>query len=120
MLNNVVLVGRLTKNVEKKEIENGKETAIIILAVPRNFKNADGEYETDFISCKLWNPIASNVVKYCKKGDIIGVKGRLQTQATTNDEGFQNGYELQIIAEKVTFLSNNSEKINKEINNENN
>jgi len=106
MLNQITLVGRLVKDVEFKELEKGKKTANITLAVPRSYKNADGVYETDFIDCILWNNIAENTKEYCRKGDLIGVRGRLQTFPKANDEGFANGHELAVIAEKVTFLSN--------------
>ena len=94
MLNQVVLVGRLTKEIE--EIEEGdKKKAYITLAVGRNYKNADGIYENDFIPCMLWNGICDNVKDYCKKGDILGVKGRIEVK---DDK-------VIIVAEKVTFLS---------------
>ena len=94
MLNQVIMVGRLTGDPEVKE-----EKAFITLAIPRSFKNANGEYETDFIDCVLYNQIASNTSEYCKKGDIVGVKGRLQNIEEDNER------KTIIIAEKVTFLS---------------
>ena len=96
MLNQVVLVGRLTSDLEAKELEDGKKVTNMTLAIPRSFKNADGEYETDFVECTLWNNIAENTTEYCRKGDLVGVKGRLQKGSEDN--------ELKIIAEKVTFL----------------
>lgn len=78
MLNQLVLVGRLTRDPEVKELENGKKVSNMTLAIPRSFKNEDGVYETDFIDCEMWDLIAQNTSSYCKKGDIIGVKGRLQ------------------------------------------
>ena len=104
MLNQVVLVGRLVTDPVLTKNEEGKETATITLAVSRSFKNAEGEYETDFVECKLWNSIATNTSEYCKKGDIVGVKGRLET-IQENDK-----YTILVIAEKVTFLSSKSEK----------
>ena len=103
MLNQTVLVGRLVKEVEVKE-EGEKKVASVILAIPRSFKNADGEYDTDFITCILWNAVAENTNEYCHKGDILGVKGRLQKGEEDDN--------MQIIAEKVTFLS--SKKNDKE------
>lgn len=108
MLNQVVLVGRLAKEVELKESENGKKYCSITLAVPRSFKNVDGIYETDFIDCMLWQGIAENAKEYCHKGDVIGTRGRIQV----------NDNKIQIIAEKVTFLSSKSNETNKEANNE--
>ena len=106
MLNQVVMVGRLTTNLELKE-EGEKKTAILTLAIPRSFKNADGTYDTDFITCILWNAIAESTAEYCKKGDIVGVKGRLQSNEYENEDGTIN-YKTEVIAEKVTFLSSKS------------
>lgn len=100
MLNQVVMVGRLAETPILEETENGKKICNITLAVPRSFKNAEGEYDTDFIKCTLWNSIAENTVEYCYKGDLVGVKGRLQCLS---------GNELQLVAEKVTFLSSRKE-----------
>lgn len=104
MLNQTVLVGRLVKDPELRETESGTKVTNITLAIPRSYKNADGEYETDFVNCVLWKGIAENTVQYVKKGDLLGVKGRLQTRTftTTDDE---KRYVTEVIAEKVTFLS---------------
>ena len=96
MLNQVVIGGRLVKKPIVEENENGRKVATITLAVQRSYKNAEDVYETDFIKCTLWNGIAENTVEYCDKGDLVGVKGRLQCLS---------GSELQLIAEKVSFLS---------------
>ena len=98
MLNQVIVVGRLTKEIEMKEVED-KKVGYISLAVPRSFKNADGEYETDFIDFVLYNSIAENTAEYCKKGDIVGIKGRVQTEIIDDIK------QTNLIAEKVTFLS---------------
>lgn len=108
MMNQTVLVGRLTKDLEIKTLDNGKKIVNITVAVPRNFKNADGEYETDFINCILWNSIAENTAEYCKKGDIIGVKGRLQSSSYEKEDGTK-AYKTEVIAEKITFLSSKKE-----------
>lgn len=108
MLNQLVLVGRLTKDVEVKEVGDNKKVSTIVIAVPRPFKNADGEYETDFIACNVWNGIAENVSEYCKKGDLIGVKGRIQTKEIEKEDGTKE-YKQEIVAEKVTFLSTKKE-----------
>lgn len=98
MLNQTVLVGRIVSDPQINETENEKVTAIT-LAVPRNYKNENGTYETDFIPCILWNAIAVNTYEYCKQGDLVGVKGRIQT---VKDK-------VEVIAERVTFLSNKKE-----------
>lgn len=106
MLNNVILVGRLTADPEIIEIEDKKKVTSVILAVNRNFKNAEGLYDTDFIRCILWNSVASTTTEYCHIGDVIGVKGRLQT-SKYEDENKKTHYVMDVIAERVTFLSTN-------------
>ena len=101
MLNQVVIVGRLVEKPIVEENENGRKVSEITLAVPRSYKNAEGIYDTDFIKCVLWNGIAEKTAEYCNKGDVIGVKGRLQCLS---------GNELQLIAEKVSFLSSGKTK----------
>ncbi len=107
MLNQVVLVGRLVKDVEVRTGEKESKYSFINLAIPRSYKNHDGIYETDFVECVLWNNIASNTAEYCKKGDIIGVKGRIESRIV--EENNINKTVLQVIAEKVTFLSSKKE-----------
>lgn len=111
MLNQIIIVGRLTGNPEVAKLEDGKEKSQITLAIPRTFKNADGEYDTDFVDCILWGGVATNTSEYCKKGDIIGVKGRIQTSNYENEYGEKQKL-TQIIAEKVTFLSSNKNLAN--------
>lgn len=100
MLNSVIMIGRLLDRPEIKKLENGKKIGTITLIVPRNYKNENGEYEKDFIDCILWNCIAENTKEYCNKGDVVAVKGRIET--TIIDEVKHTN----IIAEKVSFLSN--------------
>ena len=109
MLNNVVIVGRIVQNPELKETEKGGKLANIVLAVPRSFKNSNGEYETDFINCTLWRGIAESTAEYCKKGDLVGIKGRIQTSNYQDSEGNKK-YTTEVVAEKVTFLSKNHTK----------
>lgn len=104
-MNQIVLVGRLTSDPEVITTENENKKTLITLAVSRPFKNSEGEYETDFIKCVLWNSIAVNTSEYCKKGDIVGVKGRLQ--ANRKDGNLL----MDVVVEKVTFLSS-AKKIN--------
>ena len=109
MLNQIVLVGRLVKDPEIIESEEGKKRSNITLAIPRSFKNAEGEYESDFINCTLWDSIAKSTSEYCKKGDIVGVKGRLQSSTLEKEDG-EKQFRMDVIAERVTFLSNKKEK----------
>ena len=106
-MNNVVLVGRLTDDIKVNELEDGRQVASVTIAVSRNFKNADGIYETDFVRCVLWSAIAENTAEYCHTGDVIGVKGRLQSSDYLDDAGNKR-YVLEVVAEKVTFLSSKS------------
>ena len=109
MLNQVVLVGRITKDPEVSRNANGKEVSTIVLAVPRSFKNQDGIYETDFIRCILWNYVANATSQYCKKGDLIGIRGRIQTSSYEDDNG-NIVYATDVVAEKVTFLDSCKKK----------
>ena len=104
MLNQIVLVGRLVKDPEVRESKNGTSYSHITLAIPRSYKNVNGEYETDFIDCKLFGGVASNTCEYCKKGDVIGIYGRVQNRIIENEDGKRNI--LEVIAEKISFLSN--------------
>lgn len=109
MMNQIVFVGRLVRDIEVKETENGGKYAVLSIAVPRSFKNSDGIYETDFIDCKTFNNIAENTADYCRKGDIVGIKGRLQSKVEELENGTTKK-ELEVIAERVTFLSSNKQK----------
>ena len=100
MLNQIVIVGRLVSDPEINETENGNKVTNITLAVKRSYKNSEDIYDTDFIPCIVLNEMAKNTKEFCRKGDIIGVKGRLQRL---------EGNELQVMAEKVTFLSSKKE-----------
>jgi single-strand DNA-binding protein len=104
MLNQSIIVGRLTKDPEVVTTESGKKMTQVVVAVNRSFKNIDGKYETDFIRCVLWNGVAESTTEYCKKGDLVGIKGRLQSSSYEVDGNTK--YSVDIIAEKVTFLSN--------------
>lgn len=115
MLNSLILVGRLTKEIVIKETETGKKVGTISLAIPRSFKNADGVYETDFINCTLWEEKAKLIKEYCKTGDIVGIRGRLQSSIIKSDETTK--YFLEVIAEKITFLSNKKKNDVKNIDN---
>ena len=103
MLNQTVLVGRLVRDPELFTTENGNKITNITLAVPRSYKNSDGEYDTDFISCVLWKGVAENAVEYCHKGDLLGVKGRLQSRNIETEETRREV--MEVVAEKITFLS---------------
>lgn len=99
MLNQVVIIGRLVKTPEIIEKEERK-VSDVTLAVPRNYKNDEGEYENDLIPVTLFDKVAENTLEYCKKGDLIGVKGRIENR----DE------KIIVIAERITFLSSKAKE----------
>lgn len=98
-------MGRLVKRPVLEETENDRKTTTIVLAVSRNFKNDVGEYETDFIPVNLVGQVAESTVEYCKQGDVIGVKARLARLS---------GSDLQVVAEKISFLSSRPKDYDKE------
>ncbi len=113
MLNQIVLVGRLVKDPEVNKTDNNKQYSHITLAVPRSFKNINGEYDTDFIDCVLWDGVAKSTKDYCKKGDIVGVKGRIQSETVEKEDGSKKYY-INVVAERVTFLSGSTTKKSEE------
>lgn len=103
MINNVVVVGRLTRAVDLRYTSNGTAYASFTLATDRDFKNQNGEKETDFINCVMWRKPAENLANYTKKGSLIGVEGRIQTRNYENQQG-QRVYVTEVLAEKFSFL----------------
>ena len=103
-MNQIILVGRIAQPVELHTTETGKKKSELTLAVPRTYKNLDGEYETDFFDCTLWTTIAETTTEYCKVGDVVGIKGRVQTRMIEKEDGTKYK-KVEIIAERVTFLS---------------
>lgn len=100
-MNNVVLIGRLTKTPELKEVGESK-VINFTLAVPRTYKNSDGEVEADFINCSIWNASAENMHTYCKKGDMLAVEGNLYT-STYEKDGVKH-YKTEVRVNRVKFL----------------
>ena len=94
MLNQFIIVGRIVKDLEK-------ESNVITIAIPRHYKNEDGEYETDFVDVAISGTLAKTTIEYCKKGDIIGVKGNIRSDISNDIK------RTILIAEKITFLSKN-------------
>ena len=107
-MNTVVLIGRLTSEPVLTETKENKERTVIQLAVPRTFKNVDGIYETDFFRCILWNGIAKRAKEYCKKGDMVCVKGRLQVREYEENE--ERKFITEVIAESISFVSSANRK----------
>lgn len=103
-------IGRLTKDAELTTTTNGVNVARFTIAINRKFKNADGDYEADFINCVAWRNTADLISKYTKKGDRIGVCGSVQTRSFDAQDGSKR-YVTEIVVDEIEFLStNNTEK----------
>lgn len=103
MINNVVLVGRLTKDPDLRYTGSGTPVASFTLAVNRDFKNASGEQEADFINCVIWRKSAETLANTVRKGQQIGVVGRVQTRSYENQQG-QKVFVTEIVAERFNYL----------------
>jgi len=110
-MNNVSIVGRITKDPELRTIANGNVTTNITVAVNRRFTNANGEREADFIPCVVWNKQAENVCKYCSKGSLVGVTGRIQTRSYDGQDG-KKVYVTEVVADNVNFLGSKNQNTN--------
>lgn len=102
-MNNVNLIGRLTSDPEIKELGNGVKNCNFSIAVKRDYKNADGEYESDFLRCVAWRNQAEFLGKYFAKGNQIGISGRLQNREWT-DQNNNKRSQTEIIVENITFI----------------
>lgn len=109
MINNVTLVGRLTKDVELKHTPANQAVAQFVLAVNRTFKNANGERESDFINCVIWRKSAENFANLAKKGALIGITGRIQTRNYENQQG-QRVYITEVVAENFQMLESRNQQ----------
>lgn len=110
MINNVVLVGRMTAEAELRYTPSNVATASFNLAVNRPFKNQNGEREADFIRCVIWRQAAENLANWAHKGSLIGVVGRIQTRSYDNQQG-QRVYVTEVIVEQFQMLeSRNSQQ----------
>ena len=103
-MNRVIMIGRTTKDIESKVTPSGTSVAEFSIAVKRPFKS-NGEQESDFFNCVAYSKLAETISRYVKKGDQVGIEGRLQTRNYTNKEG-KKVYVTEIIVENVEFLQN--------------
>ena len=106
MLNRALLVGRLIRDPELRRTGSGKAVTSFNLAVERNFKSDD--QEADFINCVCWGKIAENTERYCSKGSMVSVDGRIQTRSYENNQG-QKVYVTEVIADSVQFINTRRE-----------
>ena len=110
-INNVVLVGRMTKDAELRYTPSNVAVATFTLAVNRNRKNENGEREADFINCVIWRQQAENLANWAKKGALIGITGRIQTRSYKNQQG-QRVYVTEVVAESFQLLESRVEQSN--------
>lgn len=103
MNNTVMEVGRLVKEIELRYTAEEKAIGNFTIAVNRDYKNKDGIYETDFFNCVVYGKIVETIKEYTQKGDLIGLRGKLQNRSYENETG--KHYITEIIVEKVSFLS---------------
>lgn len=112
MINNVVLVGRLTRDAELRYTQSNIAVATFTLAVNRPFKNEAGERDADFINCVIWRQSAENLANWAKKGSLIGITGVIQTRSYDNQQG-QRVYVTEVVASNFQLLeSRNSQQNN--------
>ena len=109
MINNVVLVGRLTKDAELRYTQSNIAVATFTLAVNRPFKNEAGEHEADFINCVIWRQSAENLANWAKKGALVGITGRIQTRNYENQQG-QRVYVTEVVADNFQLLESRASR----------
>lgn len=121
MINNVVLTGRITRNLELKQTNNNNSSLNITLAVERNFKDQSGQKQTDFISCKAFGKRAETIAQYCQKGDLIGITGSIQTGSYQKQDG-STVYTTDVMVDGVSLFpkpkqDNQANQFNQHLNN---
>lgn len=102
-MNRVVLAGRLTADPEIRKSPNGNSVVRFSLVVNRKFKNANGQYEVDYINCVAFKGTADTINAYVSKGDMLIVEGRIQTSRYTRTDG-STGYSTDIAVDGITFV----------------
>lgn len=103
MINNVSLTGRLTKDIDLRYTQSGVAVATFTLAVSRNYKDQNGEVQTDFIQCQIWRKAAENLANFTHKGSLVGIEGRIQTRNYDNQQG-QKVYVTEVIVTNFSLL----------------
>ena len=111
MINNVTLVGRMTRDAELRYTPQNQAVATFTLAVNRPFKNQNGDREAEFINCVIWRQQAENLANWAKKGALIGITGRIQTRNYENQQG-QRVYVTEVVAENFQLLESQKERDN--------
>jgi len=103
VLNRIQLIGRLTRDPELRYVTNGHPMAQFTLAVDRDFKNAAGDREADFVKCVTWRKLAELVGQYCARGRLVAIEGRLQTRSYNAEDGTRRRV-TEVVSDRVWFL----------------
>ena len=111
MINNVVLIGRLVRDVDLRQTSTGKEMTYFTLAVNKNFKNEQGEQAADFIGCVAFGKTAENMARFLSKGSLIAVEGRISTRNYQGNDG-KTVYVTEVVASSITFLESKKQQGN--------
>jgi single-strand DNA-binding protein len=111
MFNKVIQIGRLTKDVELRSTQSGVPVATMTIAVNRNYKNSQGQYDTDFFNCVAYRKTAEIMNQYCKKGSLLNIEGRLQSRTYTDNQN-QKRYITEIIIDSFQMLEKKEQKPN--------
>lgn len=109
MLNNVCLVGRMTKDAELRYTTSNQAVATFSLAVNRNFKSQNGEREADFINCVIWRQQAENLANWAKKGALIAITGQIRTRNYEGQQG-QRVYVTEVVADNFQLLESRKDR----------
>lgn len=107
-MNKVILIGRLTKDVEMRQTPNGVSLARFSIAVTRRFKNSNGEYDADFINCIAWRKTGEFIARYFQKGSMMAVVGSIQTRSWDGNDG-KKQYATEVIVDEAYFTGSKSE-----------
>jgi len=108
MINRVVLVGRLTRDVELRYTTSGAAVGSFTIAVNRQFTNANGERDTDFVNAVIWRKSAENFANFTSKGSLVGIEGRIQTRNYENQQG-QRVYVTEVVVDNFSLLESRAE-----------
>ncbi|KYG90259.1 single-stranded DNA-binding protein [[Bacillus] sp. KCTC 13219] len=103
-MNQIGLVGRLTKNPQLRQLSDTKVQTSFVLAINRNYRNNEGSVDADYVLCVAWGRLAEHIVKYCGKGSLIGINGRLHTRSYINKEN-NRIFAMDVVAEGVRFYA---------------
>ena len=103
-MNQIGLVGRLTKDPILRQLSENKQTVSFVIAINRNFRNNQGNVDADYLLCVAWGKLAERIVKHCGKGSLIGVTGRLQSKTYTNKDNIKV-YTTEVVVEDVRFFA---------------